>query len=50
MEGTNELDTANSNSFPDATIPAHVDSTYGFVVTVRPAGNAVSLPTRDMSA
>ena len=42
------MDTANSNSFPDAAIPAHVNSSYGFVVTVRPTGKSVSLSLREI--
>ena len=48
MEGTNQLDTANSNNFPDATIFAHVDSSYGFVVTVRPNRKSVSLSLQEI--
>lgn len=48
MGDINELVTANSNSFPDATIPTHGDSSYGFVVAVRPTGQAVSLRLQDI--
>lgn len=48
MKSTNQLDTANINSFPDAVIPAYVNSNFGFIVTVRPTKKIVLLSLRDL--
>lgn len=48
IKGTNKLDMANSNSFPDITIFAYIDSSYGFVVTVRPTRKSVLLSLQEI--
>ena len=48
MESINQLDTANSNSFPDAVILVLVDGSYSFVVTVRPTRKLVSFSLQEI--
>lgn len=43
IDGTDELNTTNSNSFPDAAISAHINSNYNFIIIIKPTKKSVSL-------